>query len=98
MKILYFTEGANCTPEQRDEARAIGAGIRNGRLCDGGEPCDYVAGAVPDVYAGKPLYSPEPEPAVKKPKRSRVKKTKVGDSGLTAAFNAIEAKPDATND
>ena len=56
MKALYFTQGAIPTKEEREAAKKLGiTAFRNARLAadpsDPIEPCDAVAGAVPDRYA-----------------------------------------------
>lgn len=56
MKALYFIRGSIPTKEEREAAKKLGiTAFRNAQLAadpsDPIEPCDAVAGAVPDRYA-----------------------------------------------
>lgn len=70
-KILYYVDGPWPSAGQRAEAASMGASIRNARLAQRPERCDYVAGAVPACCAHLPRWeeaqtppedSAEPEP------------------------------------
>lgn len=60
-KILFFTATAIITEKQRMAGKLMGAQFRNAVRVDPDnlEPCDYVAGAVPECYAEYPVYGPE---------------------------------------
>lgn len=61
-KILFFVPGT-VTPEQKAEARELGLTIRDARAYRKGdyiEPCDAVAGDVPEEYAHLPKWEGPP--------------------------------------
>lgn len=56
-KILFFTEGHNPTADEQREALSLGVAVRWRNAMYGSletEPCDGVAGAIPENYAGVP--------------------------------------------
>lgn len=77
MRTLYFTRGNVPTPEERAEADALGAVLRNAAAWHEGDPvetCDAVAGAYPPPYAARAVRVPEHDaPADAAPARTRRK-------------------------
>lgn len=74
-RILYYIDGPWPTADEKAQGRAMGAAFRNARLADRPEPCDFVAGAVPDCCAHLPRWQPDGEaaapPAPRSPKRRK---------------------------
>lgn len=60
-KILFFTATAFITEGQKALGKLMGAQFRNAVHVDPDnlEPCDFVAGDVPECYAEYPVYGPE---------------------------------------
>lgn len=69
VKILYFIEGDVPTPDELEEAKALGTSMfRNASLFDPTgclEECDGVAGAVPDKYLDAEVPVARPKAKVK---------------------------------
>lgn len=84
-KILYFTASHTPSAAETYDAMMLGVAVefRNAMfVTDSGEPCDGVAGAVPDVY----LKHPTAKDAISAfKKRVKVARDAVADVGIPDA-------------
>lgn len=72
-KILFFIADFVPTDAERVKAAEIGTkmfrSIKSVHKTSPVEKCDYVAGCVPELYSGIPVWGAEAEPVEEKPKR-----------------------------